>query len=67
MTIALIGNALLGFAGLTVMLILLAGAIVRSRADEHRLATAARRTFRRRRATSAPRPRTSWVARPEAS
>jgi hypothetical protein len=66
MILAPIGNAFLGFFLLTVVLGLLAGAIVRSRADEHRLARAARQTRQRRRSTSASRPRTDWVAHPDA-
>jgi len=67
MTLALIGNALLGFAGLAVMLTLLAGAIIRSRTDEQRLARVARRQARdRRRVASPARPQARWAARPDA-
>lgn len=67
MTLALIGNGILGLLLLVVVLSLLAGAITWSRTDEHRLARAARRrqVRERRRATSTARPRTGWATRPE--
>jgi Tfp pilus assembly protein PilX len=67
MTLALIGNEIVGLLLLVVVLGLLAGAIMRSRTDERRLAHAARRrqTRARRRATSTARPGAGWTARPE--
>lgn len=67
MTLALIANEALGLLLLVALLTLLAGAIVRSRTDEQRLARVARRQARdRRRATSPAHPRTSWATRPDA-
>lgn len=67
MTLALIGTGILSLLLLVVVVSLLAGAIMWSRTDEHRLARAGRRrqVGERRRATSTARPRTGWAARPE--
>jgi Tfp pilus assembly protein PilX len=68
MTLALIANEALGLLLLVVVLCLLAGAILRSRTDEQRLARAARRQARdRRRVASSGRPRANWAPRPDAS
>ena len=70
MTLAMIGNEILGGVLFIVVLALLGGAIRRSPAD-HVIANAASRRRRareaRRATTGTPHPRAAWTARPDAS
>jgi hypothetical protein len=67
MTLALLACAVLGLSLLAVVLTLLAGAIVRSRADRRLVVAARHRHAREHRHTATSHPHTGWVARPDAS